>query len=162
MRLPEDKRRCAYFAFHPLLGADALSRQQLNRQFAVAGFHVDDLLNALDPARAGRPDDWTSRTAPGVRVVLAPANTHGCRDEYEFHGANEDLPQTIRLCREAKSHQQVLDLDGSFDYAGYRLPERVVLKQGTHPIGEILIGAADLQRWRDMAHYERTSLGGTD
>ncbi len=143
-----------YYVYHPLLGINAVSRNQLMRQFRFAGFNLDDMMLTLDPLHYGKESDWSSRHSDGRQIVASPANRKGCRSEFYFK-PEMLLPYQASLCRESGSNGRLVELAGQTKWRDYILPKRLLYKQGRTTITSIRLRPTDSDRWKDMSLYSK-------
>ncbi len=158
LRIREDSRQNEYYRYHPLLGTDIISKSQLMRQFKIVGFHLNDLLFALNPESAWPRNQWTSRRNDEHVIILSPPNSQDCRTEYKFQDSALWLPHTVRLCRGTSSPQATIELQGKVVFDEWVFPKLILYKDGDITYGRIEISLPQKKRWTDASIFQKDSF----
>ncbi len=159
-RLFADRRMNAFYAYHPLLGLDVVSRAQIGRQFSAAGLPLDALIEVLYPQRSGDSDTWSGRVDGAAVVLLGPAGETGCRNAYHVPAGRYVLPRRLVLCTGRSDRRMQVWLEEPFLFRGVYLPGVLRFQDEWGRQGLIRLTADVTQQYADPTYYVKERLAG--
>lgn len=146
------------YAFRPALGVEAVSYKQLVTRFHALGVPLQDLVDIVQPERAGARAAWSGSATGAELAVQAPADAAGCRDTWVFPSASAALPSRASLCADAPWGAREATFSGEVVLGDAKLPSTIALREATGRSVTVQLSPSATARWQAAGRFDRSAL----